>query len=63
MKKETIPPLKIEMPSESREEKEERKRREKASSSESFIALKNEVYGKGVYNVQRLIFGKTRYNA
>ena len=40
MKKETIPPLKIEMPSESREEKEERKRREKASSLEIFITLK-----------------------
>ena len=43
VKKETIPPLKIEMPSESREEKEERKRREKASSLEIFIALKNQV--------------------
>ena len=53
MKKETIPPLKIEMPSESREEKEERKRREKASSLEIFIELKNQVNGKGVYKVQR----------
>ena len=53
MKKETIPPLKIEMPSESREEKEERKRREKASSLEIFIALKNQVKEKELYNVQR----------